>query len=46
MRVGQPWAIAGQIFNGYCLVDTVTNMTEEKMLRHWSPERAELYRTY
>ena len=45
-RVGQPWAITGQIFNAICLIGEVTRMTEERMLENWPEERKELYREY
>lgn len=42
---GQYWAIAGTAFNSFILF-LVTDMTEDKMLREWSPERADLFKKY
>lgn len=45
VSVGAPWCIAGTAFNSLVLA-IVTCMTEDKMLREWPEDRANLFREY
>jgi steroid 5-alpha reductase family enzyme len=45
VRLGQWWMLCGWVINTATLI-TVTFMTENRMLKNWDGERAELYRKY
>lgn len=45
IQAGQWWAIAGTFLNSIVL-HIVTDMTEGKVLKEWTPERAALFREY
>ena len=45
INCGQSWCVIGTLFNSIVLA-IVTVMTENKMLKEWSPERVALYKDY